>query len=375
MRKIWTVCVFLLVSIPCLMAQQAQSISDVISDAVANYLSPLGGKGRAGEKVLVLHFKSPTGALNEWAIDRFTDGFKQRGLTAVERRNWSASLAAAVAGKTDTDLDDASFASLGAQAAVNTVFAGAFVPQGSNWALTIRAVSVANKKIVWSKKYLIRPGDTFTQLATPAPAVVPAPAPAASAPAASAPAPAVVPASAPAASAPAPAAPQVSTQPQSYNIGDIGPAGGLIFFDKGNNSGGWRYLEAAPEDIDGKLYAAREELSFNTERSVGNGKANTQAIMKEANDRGGGFGWAAQACDALEVNGFDDWFLPSRDELHYLYGNLHVQDLGNFKNELYWSSTYHSYYGNYFWAEKFSDGSQTTNRFGDQCRVRAIRQF
>jgi hypothetical protein len=367
MKRIWTGFVFLLISFPGLMAQQAQSITDVISDTVTNYLSPLGGKGRAGEKVLVLHFKSPTGALNEWAIDRFTEVFKQRGLAPVERRNWPASLTAAVAGKINTGLDDDSSASLGVQAAVNTVFTGAFAPQGNNWALTIQAVSVANKKVVWSKRYLIRPGDTFTQLAGAAPAVAPAaPAPAA---APAAPAPAAAPA------APAPAASPAPARPGSYTIGGIGPAGGLIFYDKGNNSGGWRYLEAAPADIDGKLYAAREELSFDTERSVGSGKLNTQAIMREASNRGGGFGWAAQACDALEVNGFDDWFLPSRDELHYLYGNLHVLGLGDFKNELYWSSTYYSYYGNYFWAEKFSDGNQTTSGFGNQYRVRAVRQF
>jgi len=29
---------------------------------------------------------------------------------------------------------------------------------------------------------------------------------------------------------------------QQRNIGDRGPAGGFIFFDKGNNSGGWRYM-------------------------------------------------------------------------------------------------------------------------------------
>ncbi|MHC6204719.1 CsgG/HfaB family protein, partial [Breznakiellaceae bacterium SP9] len=31
-----------------------------------------------------------------------------------------------------------------------------------------------------------------------------------------------------------------------YNIGDKGPAGGIIFFDKLSDAGGWRYLEAAP---------------------------------------------------------------------------------------------------------------------------------
>jgi hypothetical protein len=43
--------------------------------------------------------------------------------------------------------------------------------------------------------------------------------------------------------APEPAPPPV---PKAYKVGDTGPAGGLIFYDKGNDSGGWRYLEAAP---------------------------------------------------------------------------------------------------------------------------------
>ena len=34
-----------------------------------------------------------------------------------------------------------------------------------------------------------------------------------------------------------------------YSIGDIGPAGGYIFYDKGYYSDGWRYLEAAPADL------------------------------------------------------------------------------------------------------------------------------
>ena len=35
-----------------------------------------------------------------------------------------------------------------------------------------------------------------------------------------------------------------------YNIGDTGPAGGLIFYDKGIFSHGWRYLEAAPAETE-----------------------------------------------------------------------------------------------------------------------------
>jgi hypothetical protein len=174
----------------------------------------------------------------------------------------------------------------------------------------------------------------------------------------------------------------------TYKIGDTGPAGGLIFYDKGNNSGGWRYLEATPTDIDRKLYATEEGVGIESQRAVGTGKANTQAIMVQANNRGGGFGWAAQACDALEINGFDDWFLPSRDELHYMYGNLHMRNLGGFNLDWYWSSTFErESYGSYkWWAENFSDGKQESevgNRGANpgeagpprQFRIRAIRQF
>jgi hypothetical protein len=117
--------------------------------------------------------------------------------------------------------------------------------------------------------------------------------------------------------------------------------------------------------------------------------------MVQANNRGGGFGWAAQACDALEINGFDDWFLPSRDELHYMYGNLHMRNLGGFSLDWYWSSTYshyneqehYTYANRHYWrAENFSDGKQAAhcgNRYAGSYggdinnlfRVRAIRQF
>jgi hypothetical protein len=173
-----------------------------------------------------------------------------------------------------------------------------------------------------------------------------------------------------------------------YVVGGKGPAGGLIFYDKGNDSGGWRYMEAAPSDIDRKLYATEEAIGIETDRAMGTGKLNTDAIMVEANNRGGGFGWAAQACDALVVNGFNDWFLPSRDELHYMYGNLHMKNLGGFSLDWYWSSTYAGYYSDFtyryygWWAENFSDGGQSVrpgNRgaYGGayQYRVRAARRF
>ena len=153
-----------------------------------------------------------------------------------------------------------------------------------------------------------------------------------------------------------------------------GCAGGLVFYDKGNSAGGWRYLEAAPEDI-GQLVARTEHLDSSdfSERGVGWGKRNTAAIMKQAEKKGGGFGWAAQACVTYELNGFNDWFLPSLDELNYMYGNLHMKGLGDFRNDNYRSSTA---FQHYWWWENFGTGKQEDDGVLDRrWRVRPIRQF
>jgi hypothetical protein len=36
----------------------------------------------------------------------------------------------------------------------------------------------------------------------------------------------------------------------AYSIGDSGLAGGLIFYDKDDWAGGWRYMEAAPQSTE-----------------------------------------------------------------------------------------------------------------------------
>lgn len=150
--------------LPLSFAAAQQSITDVISDAVANYLSPLAGKGTEGEKLIILHFKSPTRALNDWAVDRFTEGFKAR-TGAIERRNRPVYLNE-LNGKISIDISDAEAASYGARLGAETVITGAFAPSGRNWALSIRAVNAASRKTVWSKNYTIAPGETFTSLAS-----------------------------------------------------------------------------------------------------------------------------------------------------------------------------------------------------------------
>jgi TolB-like protein len=175
-----------------------------------------------------------------------------------------------------------------------------------------------------------------------------------------------------------------------YRIGDTGPAGGLVFYDKGNNIGGWRYMEAAPVDLGPSPFIAGsppdslprnlKELWDRTEgeggRGIGKGKYNSEYLMEIAQARGG-FNWAVRLCDNYELNGFDDWFLPSRDELNFVYGNLYLQGRGNFRQEQYWSSTtWTDTWGSYrAWYVNFNDGQHDNQNAGQQRRCRPVRQF
>jgi len=151
-----------------------------------------------------------------------------------------------------------------------------------------------------------------------------------------------------------PAQPAAPAQPvvTSYKVGDTGPAGGLIFYDKGNNNGGWRYLEAAPIDIQAKWSVYGTQVG-NTQTSIGSGKRNTQLIVEKFKQTSGEWDTAAQQVDELVYGGFDDWFMPSRDELDQMYGNLKRRNLGDFKNDDYWSSTENQYHVH---AQDFSNG-------------------
>ncbi|MDR1869625.1 MAG: DUF1566 domain-containing protein [Treponema sp.] len=170
----------------------------------------------------------------------------------------------------------------------------------------------------------------------------------------------------------APAAP--ATPAQVYKVGDTGPAGGLIFYDKGNNSGGWRYLEAAPVEAEFQAqWSVRSTGVDNTQETVGSGKRNTQLIVEKFKQTSGEWDTAAQKCDDLEFGGFDDWFMPSRAELDQMYGNLKRKNLGDFKNGWYWSSTQSE--SGYARMQDFSDNDISTSAKYNNRYVRPIRQF
>ncbi len=162
-----------------------------------------------------------------------------------------------------------------------------------------------------------------------------------------------------------------------YLIRDIGPAGGLVFYDKGSYSDGWRWLEAAPlstEWIGVAWGHYGTAISGADGTAVGTGEQNTADIVAYL---GTGTTYAAQLCYGLTEGGYNDWFLPSKDELALVYWNLKRLGFGGFASWFYyyWSSSEksaysawrHDFYSDYVYQ---SDKDEYFNMV-----VRAVRAF
>lgn len=165
-----------------------------------------------------------------------------------------------------------------------------------------------------------------------------------------------------------------------YGIGETGPSGGLIFYDKGISSNGWRYLEAAPSDYFGPVstvwwngsWIYQDAIGISPYKDLGTGKTNTSLIIAANSNLNN----AAKICDDYIYNGFSDWYLPSIDELQLICKNLHSLGIGNFSGDFYWSST-DTYRLHNAWWMQFSGGCQLRTDFGRNMtnKIRPVRQF
>lgn len=142
---------------------------------------------------------------------------------------------------------------------------------------------------------------------------------------------------------------KVSLEPQ-YEIGDTGPAGGVIFYAKEAYSEGWKYLEAAP-DLNGYFVAwsnVSDTLIGTTSEAIGTGLENTEAIISQVGYTYG----AAQLASDYERSGYTDWFLPSSGELLALY-------------EVKSSIGYYTTYNTYWSSSEYSETQALIAVFGE----------
>jgi len=163
-----------------------------------------------------------------------------------------------------------------------------------------------------------------------------------------------------------------------YNVGEQGPSGGLIFFSKLDTTGGWNFLECAPNDLNLLPWSLNLSQELNLSTGLGDGKNNTINIVN-ANGLGG-VNYAAKSCFTFIYGGFDDWYLPSRDEMITLYQNLFLQNLGSLTvGARYWTSSDDDFYNQNAWCQKMLNSNSSVNSTTElksiYLKVRPVRCF
>jgi len=155
-------------------------------------------------------------------------------------------------------------------------------------------------------------------------------------------------------------------------IGDLYLGGKIAYIlqsgDPGYDDNVPHGIIAAPSDLTAIRWRNTYTTTGATATALGTGNANTNTIVT---NQGAG-NYAAKLCADLEVGGYSDWYLPSKDELNKLY--LNSVAIGDFNLWAdYWSSTESS--STNAWRQYFNDGSQVITDKGLTIRARAVRAF
>lgn len=106
-------------------------------------------------------------------------------------------------------------------------------------------------------------------------------------------------------------------------------AGGIIFYldDTGQHGLVSADIDQQSTDQEGNQNnQCPLQTFFETDIIIGSGAQNTTNIISACNTTSN----VAYICDNLVLNGYDDWFLPSKDELNLMFQNLRNNGLGNF---------------------------------------------
>jgi hypothetical protein len=143
--------------------------------------------------------------------------------------------------------------------------------------------------------------------------------------------------------------------------------GGIIFYVDGTGQHG--IIAAASDQSTGVEWGCYQGAVIETSTAIGSGQANTTAILEGCSTPG----TAARICDSLVLNGYSDWFLPSKDELNLMF--LQKSKIGGFAADgYYWSSSDYTAYC--AWAQDFRTGTQSNGHSKTVTDfVRAIRVF
>lgn len=173
----------------------------------------------------------------------------------------------------------------------------------------------------------------------------------------------------------------------TYEIGDIGPKGGIIGYKKNAYTNGWQYIEVAQTDLIQEEWGClSSEVTKAQFSEIGCGLQNTNAVLNYHNNLANYYANPAicnssnngtltsKSAKNIIINDSKDWFIPSKNELNQIYTNLSRLQIGNFENANYWSST-ESNQANAWVLNMVSGVNSVTNKNSLQTKTRVIRYF
>ena len=153
-------------------------------------------------------------------------------------------------------------------------------------------------------------------------------------------------------------------------------AGGVVAYllqigDKGYDANIQHGIISATEDqSEGIHWYNGSNITTNaTKTDLGSGFENTNKIILSQGPISTNY--AAGLARSYNGGGFNDWFLPSKDELNILFTNRSL--IGKFTTSTYWSSS--EVAGNYVYIQNFTAGGQYSDWKYFLLYVRAIRYF
>ena len=110
---------------------------------------------------------------------------------------------------------------------------------------------------------------------------------------------------------------KLTTRPkEQYVVGGKGQ-GGVIFYDKGEYSDGWRYLECSLVYLGETYYCKDKTMITGLSSTLGGGDFNTDNLILIKGDD-----TAAAKARAYKGGGYEDWYLPNRVEATTMYKAL-----------------------------------------------------
>ena len=112
----------------------------------------------------------------------------------------------------------------------------------------------------------------------------------------------------------------------TYEVGDYAEGGIVFYVDETGQHGLVAAMEDLPVSYEWGCYG--ENIDGTDGTYIGTGYQNTMDIVNQGCDTNNGGITAAQAALNAEINGYSDWFLPSKDELHEMYSNIGNGSLG-----------------------------------------------